>query len=441
MERFLFVFRSDSDAHYKMRSEAMQQNHQRWQAWLREGVQKGWLVDVGDGLKEEGRVVNAKKVVIDGPFVARERLSNAVGHVISRSKSSALAAYGLSVVLAFTLLACHVDSTAPESEPQPVPRPQLVKPEFRILAEDVVTIDRGSSITLEVEFKDSTGSLVPRQPEAYSWMSTNPEVVSVAAGGVLNTGPGLGRARVTVRAPSGERDSVLVWVQPPKDALSEFRITFLYADDVPQEWRIALESAAARWQKVIRGVLPEVQLNTSEGDWPTPPDEPPIPPLTGVERGVRIYVGLSGHFPPGTYVEAVGGPFLQRPLPYPTTILGGITLNRDHPVTTISPQRLRYLTVHELGHALGLVGVVQGFPPDWFDFKTGRYTGELALEGYRLEFQSRQSHIFVNNGSHWAFPGDVMSWTGWGQHLITFVSVGALMDLGYPAAWYGAGEY
>jgi hypothetical protein len=69
MERFLFVFRSDSDAHYKMTPEAMQQNHQRWQAWLREGVQKGWLVDVGDGLKEEGRVVNAKKVVMDGPFV------------------------------------------------------------------------------------------------------------------------------------------------------------------------------------------------------------------------------------------------------------------------------------------------------------------------------------------------------------------------------------
>jgi hypothetical protein len=352
-------------------------------------------------------------------------------------------AYGSNIALAFTFMACQVDSTAPEPEPQtqPAPRPQLVDPEFRILAEDVVTMNKGNSITLRVEFKDSIGSVVSRPPEAYSWMSRNPEVVSVAIGGVLTAGPGLGRARVTVRASGGERDSVLIWVQPSKVEPSGFRITFIYAEDVPQEWRNALESAAARWEQVIRGELPEVQLNTPGGDWPTSPDEPPSPRLTGPERGVRIYVGLSGHFPPGTYVEAIGGPILQRRLPYPTTIFGGLTLNRDHPVATISAERLRYLAVHELGHALGLVGVVQGFQPDWFDFKTGRYTGELALEGHRREFQFRPSHLLVDGGSHWAFPGDVMSSTGWGGYIITSVSVGALMDLGYPAAWYGAGAY
>ena len=357
----------------------------------------------------------------------------------SRSKSSTLAECSLVILLAFVPLACRMDSTAPE--PLLGHQPQLVEPELRILAEQVVTMDKGSSITLAVEFRDSNGHVKYRSPEAISWLSTNPEVVSVAAGGVLTAGPGLGGAWITARDPSGAQDSALVWVQLPSDVPSKFRITFLYAEDVPPEWKAALESAADRWQQVIRDELPEVHLNMPEGSWPTPPDEPPFPALTGIERGVRIYVGLSGHFPPGTYVEAIGGPFLQRPLPSPTTILGGITLNRDHPVSSIPLQRLRYVAVHELGHTLGLAAVVQGFPPAWFDPKTGRYIGKLALEGYRREFQSRPSHLIVDGGSHWGFPGDVMSSAGWGRYIITTATVGALMDLGFPAAWYGAGAY
>ena len=69
MAKFLFIFRSDNDAHYKMTPEEMQQNHQKWVAWFAEGMKKGWIVDVGDGLQAAGRVVNAKQVVTDGPFV------------------------------------------------------------------------------------------------------------------------------------------------------------------------------------------------------------------------------------------------------------------------------------------------------------------------------------------------------------------------------------
>ena len=69
MARFLFVYRSDKDTRETMSPEEMQQIHQKWQAWIAEGVQKGWLLDAGNGLKTEGRVVNAKRVVTDGPFV------------------------------------------------------------------------------------------------------------------------------------------------------------------------------------------------------------------------------------------------------------------------------------------------------------------------------------------------------------------------------------
>jgi hypothetical protein len=69
MTRFLFVYRSPRDTRDTMTPEEMQQNLQRWRTWITEGIQKGWMLDPGDALKTEGRVVNARKIVTDGPFV------------------------------------------------------------------------------------------------------------------------------------------------------------------------------------------------------------------------------------------------------------------------------------------------------------------------------------------------------------------------------------
>jgi hypothetical protein len=70
MAKFLFIYRRAKDKDVsKMPPEEMQQMMQKWQAWLGEGLQKGWLLDKGNGLTQEGRVVQAKKVVLDGPFV------------------------------------------------------------------------------------------------------------------------------------------------------------------------------------------------------------------------------------------------------------------------------------------------------------------------------------------------------------------------------------
>jgi hypothetical protein len=74
MANFLFVYRHGTDAFGKMTPEEMQQHMQKWHVWLNEGLQKGWLVNAGDGLKKEGRVVNARKVVMDGPFVEAKEI-------------------------------------------------------------------------------------------------------------------------------------------------------------------------------------------------------------------------------------------------------------------------------------------------------------------------------------------------------------------------------
>jgi hypothetical protein len=71
--KFLFVYRSGQGSR-TMSPEEMQQVLQKWGAWIAEGFRKGWMLDAGDGLKKEGRVVNASKVVTDGPFVEAKEI-------------------------------------------------------------------------------------------------------------------------------------------------------------------------------------------------------------------------------------------------------------------------------------------------------------------------------------------------------------------------------
>jgi hypothetical protein len=68
MAKFLFVYRSSGDAYAKMSPEEMQQHHQKWATWIGEALQKGWMLEPGDALTQEGRVVKARAIT-DGPFV------------------------------------------------------------------------------------------------------------------------------------------------------------------------------------------------------------------------------------------------------------------------------------------------------------------------------------------------------------------------------------
>ena len=69
MTKCLFIYRSDKDAFDTMAPEELQRFHQKWQTWMAEGLQKGWMLDASTALKTEGRVVNAQAVVTEGPFV------------------------------------------------------------------------------------------------------------------------------------------------------------------------------------------------------------------------------------------------------------------------------------------------------------------------------------------------------------------------------------
>ncbi len=74
MAKFLFVYRGSGEAEAGMTPDEMQQLMQKWGAWIGEAMAKGWMLDPGDALTMEGRVVNARKVVTDGPFVESKEI-------------------------------------------------------------------------------------------------------------------------------------------------------------------------------------------------------------------------------------------------------------------------------------------------------------------------------------------------------------------------------
>jgi hypothetical protein len=309
---------------------------------------------------------------------------------------------------------------------------------FDLKPGDGINITVGDSVQLGLTVHDEHGAPVVLNKPVLRWRVA-PAIATVGGDGTLRAAAA-GHGWVVIDVNDIARDSTPLRVLEPKGV---FKITAIYAPDVPPRWRAAIDSGARRWEETIRGELEPVTLNQSEGVCSPVPDEPPLPTLSGVERGVILYVGQSRHFPPGTYAEAVGGPCLQRPLPIATTIFGQITLNRDKPVDAIPDFRLRYIAVHELGHVLGLVGVVQGEQPPWFVLQTGRYTGAMALEAWRRRFGVTPEALYSRAGAHWdPMPGvaDVMISSGLSGEIST-VSVGALMDLGYPIRWSGAGPY
>ena len=71
MNEFVFLYRGGERA---SSPEQVQQILQKWVAWFQSIAAKDRLVDRGQPLDPGGKVVNAKKSVVDGPFAEAKDL-------------------------------------------------------------------------------------------------------------------------------------------------------------------------------------------------------------------------------------------------------------------------------------------------------------------------------------------------------------------------------
>jgi hypothetical protein len=86
---FLFVYRGGNETESQMTPEQMQQTMQKWGEWIGEAMAKGWMINPGDALTPEGRVVHANKVVTDGPFVESKEIVGGYSIVVADSLDAA----------------------------------------------------------------------------------------------------------------------------------------------------------------------------------------------------------------------------------------------------------------------------------------------------------------------------------------------------------------
>lgn len=90
MAKFMFVYRSDENQEQPS-PEEMQQAMQVWGTWMEEGAKAGWLLDGGDALKPEGKVVGPDKTVTDGPFSESKELVGGYSMIQADSYDAAVA--------------------------------------------------------------------------------------------------------------------------------------------------------------------------------------------------------------------------------------------------------------------------------------------------------------------------------------------------------------
>lgn len=76
MSEYIYLFRTtEAERNERMGTpERAQQSMQAWLGWMRDLESKGHVKNPGQPLENTGRVVRAKKQVVDGPFVEAKDL-------------------------------------------------------------------------------------------------------------------------------------------------------------------------------------------------------------------------------------------------------------------------------------------------------------------------------------------------------------------------------
>lgn len=89
MAKFMFIYR-DGEQTEEQSPEDMQKAMQVWMNWIEGGTKAGWLLDGGDALTPEGRIVAPDNSVTDGPFAESKELVSGYSMVEAENYEAAV---------------------------------------------------------------------------------------------------------------------------------------------------------------------------------------------------------------------------------------------------------------------------------------------------------------------------------------------------------------
>lgn len=85
MKDFLFVFRNDYKAIEQRSPEEMQNSMKKWMDWMGNFAAQNKLIDRGNRLHSEGKLVNPGNIITDGPYADIKELIG--GYTLVRAES------------------------------------------------------------------------------------------------------------------------------------------------------------------------------------------------------------------------------------------------------------------------------------------------------------------------------------------------------------------
>ncbi|MBR9990729.1 MAG: hypothetical protein KFH98_13295 [Gemmatimonadetes bacterium] len=230
-----------------------------------------------------------------------------------------------------------------------------------------------------------------------------------------------------------------------------------YVGTISAPLRAAFTNARIRWEQVIVGNLPSVQLNVGAGACKDSDGEALVdhPAINEVIDDLVVYVQIDSIDGPGGVLGSAGPCFIRNASRLP--VLGVMRFDRADLLLMEQNGLLNDVILHELGHVLG-------FPTIWndtqFNLLVGSgtdnpyFTGTNAVSRFQLAGGSPVNGVGVpveNTGgagtrdAHWresVLASELM--TGFissGNNPLSTVTIGSLADIGYTVDYGAADPY
>lgn len=227
-----------------------------------------------------------------------------------------------------------------------------------------------------------------------------------------------------------------------------FNIEFQFLPSVDYPLRLALQRAANRWESVIQGDLPDINLLADPLDeWDTHLKTRVY--FAGILDDLLIIV--RGMPLDGQTIASSSVSYIRRTGQLPTiaTIAVGLDAISDE-----KPEDIDRIMLHEVGHCLGFgtTTIWDSFMREWpaSSFNDDpHFMGVMAVLFFDIaggsNYLGKKVPVERSDGGHWRFTlGDELMAKGWTypyREPLSEITIGALADMGYRVSYWGSEHY